>query len=102
MTEIDKVDGTIIAIIIANLLVSNRGFRDENVKEPYLFDVNAILRGRELHRLFTSGFLRIAWGHLAVNMFTVFFLHGWTWSANVGKYPRAAFRSAVALRPPAV
>ena len=45
-----------LVIIIATVVVSALGFRDERVVRRYLFDVQAVRAGQYL-RLFTAGFL---------------------------------------------
>lgn len=62
----------LIALIGANIIVSNRGFNDPQFKYKYLFDVRGILQYREFHRLITSGFLHGDWRHLIFNMFSLF------------------------------
>ncbi|GMN05114.1 rhomboid family intramembrane serine protease [Croceitalea sp. MTPC5] len=61
-----------IAIIAANVLVSLRGFNDQNFFERYKFSIGAIKAGQR-ERMFTSGFLHVDISHLFFNMFTLYF-----------------------------
>lgn len=62
-----------IAIIIANFVVSYRGFSDHNFIKHYEFEVEKIRVYKEYRRLVTSGFLHINWMHLIFNMFSLYF-----------------------------
>ena len=61
-----------IAIMAANVLVSLRGFSDQQFFERYKFSVGAIQAGQR-ERTVTSGFLHVDFSHLFFNMFTLFF-----------------------------
>lgn len=61
-----------IVLIIANVLVSLKGFNDFTFFEKYKFNVGAIARG-EKYRMLSSGFLHINPQHLLFNMITLFF-----------------------------
>ena len=61
----------LIAIIIANVLVSIKGFSDRLFLEKYKFQVGPVLRG-EKFRIFTSGFLHVDQAHLFFNMFALY------------------------------
>jgi len=61
-----------IVIILANVLISYKGFSDFNFFEKYKFNVGGIKRGEQI-RLFSSGFLHIDTQHLIFNMLTLFF-----------------------------
>jgi len=65
-------DKAVIVIIIANVLVSLKGFSDRLFLEQYKFQVGPILQGEKL-RMFTSGFLHVDQGHLFFNMLTLYF-----------------------------
>ena len=62
-----------IAIIIANFLVSYKGFKDPLFYERYSFKVDNILLYKDYRRLVTSGFLHVNWTHLIFNMLALFF-----------------------------
>ncbi len=61
-----------IIIILANVLISMRGFSDFSFFERYKFQVGAVKRGEQI-RMFTSGFLHVDTAHLALNMLTLYF-----------------------------
>jgi len=61
-----------IAIIIANVVVSFKGFEDRLFFERYKFNVGSIRRGEHI-RMFTSGFLHMDITHLLMNMVTLYF-----------------------------
>lgn len=61
-----------IVIIVANVLISYKGFGDFNFFEKYKFNIGAINRG-EKFRMFSSGFLHVNTQHLLFNMLTLYF-----------------------------
>lgn len=61
-----------IAIIIINVLVSLKGFKDAAFFSRYKFQIGAILNGQK-DRIVTSGFLHVDISHLFFNMFTLYF-----------------------------
>ena len=61
----------VLGIIIANVLVSMKGFDDYAFLDKYKFQVSRI-KGGEKVRLFTSGFLHVDWMHLILNMYVLF------------------------------
>ena len=61
-----------IALIVANVLISYKGFGDFNFFEKYKFNVGGVQRGEHI-RLFSSGFLHVDNAHLFFNMFTLYF-----------------------------
>jgi len=61
-----------IAVIVANVLVSLKGFNDSYFFERYKFGVGAIKSGQK-ERMLTSGFLHVDIAHLFFNMFTLYF-----------------------------
>lgn len=63
---------TLITIIIANILVSLKGFSDEYFFRKYEFHLSSIRTGQQ-YRLLSSGFLHVDWTHLAFNMITLYF-----------------------------
>ncbi|MGB5698590.1 rhomboid family intramembrane serine protease, partial [Muriicola sp.] len=61
-----------LAIIAANVLVSLKGFNDQNFFERYKFGIGPIQAGQK-ERMLTSGFLHVDFSHLFLNMFTLYF-----------------------------
>jgi len=61
-----------IAIIVANVLVSLKGFNDHGFFERYKFNIRNIDAGQK-DRMFTSGFLHVDVSHLLFNMLTLYF-----------------------------
>lgn len=61
-----------LAIIAANVLVSLKGFNDQQFFERYKFNIGAIKVGQKA-RMLTSGFLHVDLSHLFLNMFTLYF-----------------------------
>jgi membrane associated rhomboid family serine protease len=61
-----------IAIIVANTLVSLKGFNDGTFFERYKFGIRPIQAGQK-ERMVTSGFLHVDLTHLFFNMFTLYF-----------------------------
>ncbi|MBO0341075.1 MAG: rhomboid family intramembrane serine protease [Bacteroidota bacterium] len=61
-----------IAIMVANVLVSLRGFNSAAFFDRYKFSINAIQAGQR-ERMVTSGFLHVDISHLFLNMFTLYF-----------------------------
>lgn len=63
---------TLIALIIANILPSFKGFSDDYFFRKYEFHLSSVRAGQQ-YRLLTSGFLHADLAHLAFNMITLFF-----------------------------
>ncbi|PHR69355.1 MAG: rhomboid family intramembrane serine protease [Lutibacter sp.] len=63
---------TVIIIIIANVLFSLKGFKDQHFFNKNKFQIGAIKKGEYL-RLFTSAFLHVDMQHLIFNMLTLYF-----------------------------
>ncbi len=61
----------LLLIIIANVLVSIKGFSDRLFLERYKFQVGPVMRGEQI-RMFTSGFLHVDQAHLFFNMFALY------------------------------
>jgi membrane associated rhomboid family serine protease len=69
--------GTItLLIILANIILSYRGFQNETFFERLVFGVDKILLQKDYKRLVTSGFVHVGWGHLIFNMLSLFFFSG--------------------------
>lgn len=62
----------LIGIILANVLVSIKGFNDQLFFRKYQFHVGSIRAGEQI-RMITSGFLHADEIHLAFNMLTLYF-----------------------------
>lgn len=58
--------GTLILIFTG--LTTYKGLVDPSYQKKYLFDVDAILIGKEYRRLWSSGFLHANWIHFGFNM----------------------------------
>ena len=63
----------ILGLIVANVLFSIVGFKNDSFFNKFKFQVGGILNG-EKHRMFTSAFLHADQMHLAFNMITLYFL----------------------------
>lgn len=62
----------LLGIILANVLVSIKGFNDQLFFRKYQFHVGSIRAGEQI-RMITSGFLHADEIHLAFNMITLYF-----------------------------
>ena len=67
-----NLDAVTIAIILANVMVSLKGFGDFSFFEKYKFNVGGVRRGEQI-RMLSSGFLHVDNMHLFFNMFTLYF-----------------------------
>jgi len=65
-----------IILIIANIIVSYKGFKDVAFLERYKFEVEKIRIYKDYKRLVTSGFLHVNWMHLIFNMLGLYFFSG--------------------------
>jgi membrane associated rhomboid family serine protease len=70
-----KIDAITILIILANVLISNKGFSDFSFFEKYKFQVGRIRQGEQI-RMFSSGFLHADMQHLLFNMLSLYFFAG--------------------------
>ena len=61
-----------LALILANVVVTMKGFGDSRFFDRYKFQVGAI-RAKQFDRMITSGFLHVDNRHLLFNMVTLFF-----------------------------
>lgn len=61
----------LIAIIIANILISFKGFNDLSFFRKYEFHIGSIRAGEQI-RMVSSAFLHVDLGHLFFNMFTLY------------------------------
>ncbi len=62
----------VLIIIVANVLVSFKGFQDRAFFEKYKFQIGPIINGEKI-RILTSGFLHVDQTHLFFNMLTLYF-----------------------------
>lgn len=62
----------LIGIIVANVLISYKGFNDFSFFRKYEFHVGSIRAGEQI-RMLSSGFLHVDMGHLFFNMLTLYF-----------------------------
>lgn len=67
-----NMDKIVLLLILANVLVSMKGFKDRVFFERYKFQVGPVLKGDKLPML-TSGFLHVDVSHLLFNMLTLYF-----------------------------
>lgn len=65
----------VLGIIIANVLISIKGFNEYAFLDKYKFQVGKILGGEKV-RMFTSGFLHVDWMHLGFNMYALYLFGG--------------------------
>ncbi|MBV1922566.1 MAG: rhomboid family intramembrane serine protease, partial [Flavobacteriaceae bacterium] len=61
-----------LVIIVANVLISLKGFSDFSFFEKFKFNIAGIHRGEQV-RMFSSGFLHADYSHLLFNMLTLYF-----------------------------
>lgn len=60
----------LLALILANVIASYKGFNDWTFFRKYEFHIGSIRAGEQL-RMITSGFLHADWMHLAMNMYVL-------------------------------
>ncbi|WP_299052208.1 rhomboid family intramembrane serine protease [uncultured Polaribacter sp.] len=65
----------VLLLIIANVLVSMKGFNDYFFLDTYKFQVGKIISGEKIRTL-TSGFLHVDWMHLGFNMYALYLFGG--------------------------
>lgn len=65
----------VLFIIVANVLVSIKGFNDYSFLNKYKFQIGSILSGEKI-RMLTSGFLHADWMHLGFNMYALYLFGG--------------------------
>ena len=70
-----NLDAVTIAIILANALISYKGFQDFGFFEKYKFNIGGIRRGEQI-RMLSAGFLHVDMSHLLFNMITLYFFAG--------------------------
>ena len=67
----NNINQAVLIIIIANVLVSMKGFKEYSFLDKYKFQVSRILAGEKIRTL-TSGFLHVDWIHLGFNMYALY------------------------------
>ena len=67
----DNMNQAVLILIIANVLVSMKGFNDYSFLDKYKFQVGKVLSGEKI-RTITSGFLHVDWMHLGFNMYALY------------------------------
>jgi membrane associated rhomboid family serine protease len=63
-------------IIGLTTLMSWLAFRNPVLEDKYIFEPRAILADKEYYRLVSSAFLHSGWGHLLLNMISLYFFAG--------------------------
>ncbi len=66
-----NIDTTVLFIIIANVLISLKGFNDRTFFDKYKFQIGAIKRGEKV-RIVSSAFLHVDYLHLILNMYVLY------------------------------
>lgn len=59
-------------LIVLNIIISYRGFKDRFFFDKYSFTIDAVSTQKDYKRLVTSGFLHVSWTHLIFNMFSLY------------------------------
>ena len=65
-----------LLLIIINVIVSYRGFKDHDFFDRYKFNIDSIRLYKDYKRLVTSDFLHVSWTHLIFNMLSLFIFSG--------------------------
>ena len=68
---IENINQSVLLIILANVLISMKGFKDYSFLDKFKFQVSRVL-GDEKIRILTSGFLHVDWMHLGFNMYALY------------------------------
>ena len=71
----ENINTAVLLIIIANVLVSMKGFSDASFLDKFKFQVGKVLSGEKI-RMLTSGFLHVDWAHLGFNMYALYLFGG--------------------------
>src|ERR1044071_6554591 len=59
-------------LIVVTCVFSYQGFKNWQFTQKYIFNPEAILAGKEYHRVITSAFLHADWRHLIFNMVSLY------------------------------
>jgi len=65
----------VLGIIIANVLISMKGFNEYAFLDKFKVQVGKVLGGEKI-RMITSGFLHVDWMHLLFNMYALYLFGG--------------------------
>src|ERR1700722_748764 len=68
----DPVPWVTITLVVITCVSSIVGFRDRAYEQRFIFCPENILRDKQGYRLITAAFLHANWGHLALNMFSLY------------------------------
>jgi membrane associated rhomboid family serine protease len=69
---LDQAPALTLLLIAITCAVSYQGFKSGAFQQRFIFDPQAILAGKEYHRIVTSAFLHADWRHLIFNMISLF------------------------------
>lgn len=69
----DSITPVVGILMLANLIVTFKGFSDRVFADRFTFQVGPILHRREYIRLLSSAFLHVSWPHFFFNMLTLYF-----------------------------
>lgn len=70
-----SMDSLVLIIIVANVLISYKGFQDPTFLNTYKFQIGPILNGDKI-RLLSSAFLHADYIHLGFNMYALYLFSG--------------------------
>ncbi len=73
-------------LIIINVIVSIKGFKESSFLDQYSFRVDEVLVKKQYYRMVTAGFLHVGWMHLILNMI-VLYLFSISVEAYMGSLP---------------
>ena len=72
---IENINKAVLLLMIANVLISMKGFKEYSFLDKYKFQISRILSGEKI-RMLTSGFLHVDWLHLGLNMYALYLFGG--------------------------
>jgi membrane associated rhomboid family serine protease len=67
-----NIESTTILLLLANFLISSKGFSRPDFMTRMDFHVDKILMGKEYYRLLSAGFVHSGWPHLVFNMLALY------------------------------